>query len=258
VTGGIGPVALVIAALLTGCRDGDDATAGEPAASGELTVAAASSLTDAFEAYDEDFAGDPRYSFAGSDELAAQIRSGAPVDVFASANTSLPDELHADGLVTEPVEFARNELVLAVPEGSAIGSLDELAAADADVVIGAEGVPVGDYTREVLDRVPADENQAILASVRSEEPEVKGIVGKLVAGAADAGFVYASDVVAAGGELAAIELPAELQPEVAYGIAVVSESEQAALAQEFVDGLLEGPGAQALRDAGFLPPGGAR
>lgn len=257
-TRGIAPAALVAAALLSGCGADGDAAADEPESGGELTVAAASSLTDAFEAYDEDFAGDARYSFAGSDELAAQIRSGAPVDVFASANTSLPEELHADGLVSEPVEFARNELVLAVPDGSAIGSVDELAAADADVVIGAEGVPVGDYTREVLDRLPAGARQAILASVRSEEPEVKGIVGKLVAGAADAGFVYVSDVVAAGGELTAIELPAELQPEVAYGVAVVSESERAALAQEFVDGLLEGPGAQALRGAGFLPPGGER
>jgi molybdate transport system substrate-binding protein len=247
--------ALATAALLSGCGDDDESAA---AASGaELTVAAASSLTDAFEAYDEGFAGDARYSFAGSDELAAQIRSGAPVDVFASANLSLPEELHAEGLASEPVKFARNELVLAVPEGSAIGSLDALAAADADVVIGADGVPVGDYTREVLDRLPPAAGQAILDSVRSEEPEVKGIVGKLVAGAADAGFVYASDVVATGGELTAIELPAELRPEVAYGIAVVSESGNAELAREFVDGLLEEPGEQALLDAGFLLPGGA-
>ena len=86
-------------------------------------------MTEAFEVYDESFEGDARYSFAGSDELAAQIRSGAPVDVFASANTSLPDELYADDLVDEPVEFARNELVLAVPAGSDIDALGDLAAA---------------------------------------------------------------------------------------------------------------------------------
>ena len=248
----IGPAALLAAALIAGCGEGD-AEGG-----GEFTVSAASSLTDAFEAYDEDFGHDARYSFAGSDELAAQIRSGAPVDVFASANMSLPEELHAAGLVSAPVEFARNELVLAVPTGAAIHSLGDLAAGDADLVIGAEGVPVGDYTREVLDRLPTARSRAILASVRSEEPEVKGIVGKLVAGAADAGFVYASDVAAARGELTAVELPARLQPEVAYGIAVVADSDDATGAQEFVDGLLEGPGAQALLDAGFLPPGDTR
>jgi len=246
---------VIAAAVLAGC--GDDDAGSEAEASVEVTVSAASSLTEAFEVYDESFEGEARYSFAGSDELAAQVRSGAPVDVFASANMSLPDELHADDLVSEPVEFARNELVLAVPAGSDIKSVDDLAAAGADLVIGAEGVPVGDYTRAVLDRLPANENAAILDSVRSEEPEVKGIVGKLIAGAADAGFVYATDVVSAGEEITAIELPPELEPEVAYGVVVVSESENVEPADEFIAGLLEGPGASALADAGFLPPGGA-
>ena len=86
---------------------------------------------------------------------------------------------------------------------------------------------------------------------------MKGIVGKLVAGAADAGFVYATDVVAAGGDIVAINLPPELEPEVAYGVVVVAASENAELADAFIAGLLEGPGAAALADAGFLPPGGA-
>jgi len=219
----------------------------------ELTVSAASSLTEAFEAYDADFEGDARFSFAGSDELAAQIRAGAPVDVFASANTSLPDELYADGLVEEPVEFARNRLVLATPAGSGIDALGDLRRPGIDLVIGAEGVPVGDYTREVLAGVSVSLSEAIFDAVRSEEPEVKGIVGKLVAGAADAGFVYASDVVAAGDELRAVELPPVLEPEVAYGVAVVADSDDPDLANEFISGLLDGPGAEALLDAGFLP-----
>jgi molybdate transport system substrate-binding protein len=241
----IGLVGLVIA----GCGDddkGDD----------ELTVAAASSLTEAFETYGADFEGDVRYSFAGSDELAAQIRSGAPVDVFASANTSLPDELHADGLVEEPVEFARNELVLATQAGSEIDALGDLAEPGIDLVIGAEGVPVGDYTRDVLAGLGGSLRGAIYDAVRSEEPEVKGIVGKLVAGAADAGFVYATDVMAAGDDLRAVGLPLPLEPEVAYGIAVVSDSANRELGEEFVAGLLEGAGAEALLDAGFLAPGG--
>jgi molybdate transport system substrate-binding protein len=239
----------MVALAFTGCG-------GEDESDSELTVSAASSLTDAFESYDTDFAGDVRYSFAGSDELAAQIRSGAPVDVFASANTGLPDELHADGLVEEPVQFARNELVLATPAGSEIDALGDLAEPGIDLVIGAEGVPVGDYTRAVLDQLEGSLSGAIYDAVRSEEPEVKGIVGKLVAGAADAGFVYATDVKAAGDALRSVELPPVLEPEVAYGIAVVSESDNAELANEFITGLLEGPGAEDLADAGFLPPAG--
>ena len=125
-----------------------------------------------------------------------------------------------------------------------------------DVVIGAEGVPVGDYTREVLAGLPAAKEKAILSKVRSEEPDVKSIVAKLTTGAADAGFVYASDVDAAGGELVAIELPAELQPVVEYGVAIVSDSDSPDAAQEFIDGLLDGAGREALLDAEFLPPEG--
>src|SRR4029078_799907 len=84
-----------------------------------LTVSAAASLKKAFESYAKDFkAAKVRYSFAGSDELAAQIRQGAKPEVFASANTKLPDQLYHEGLVEKPEVFATNRLVLAVPSGS--------------------------------------------------------------------------------------------------------------------------------------------
>jgi molybdate transport system substrate-binding protein len=247
---------LLAAVALGGC--GDDSGSGADA---PLTVSAASSLTEAFEAYGGAFPGEEKFSFAGSDELAAQIRQGARPDVFAAANTTLPDELFEEGLLEPPVVFARNRLVVAVPniETVAPGPVQEvgdLAEPDLDLVIGAAGVPVGDYTRDVLDRLPAAERDAIEANVRSEEPEVKGIVGKLATGAADAGFVYASDVAAAGDELRAIELPARLEPDVAYGAAVVKGAADPDRAQAFVDGLLEGDGAAALAENEFLPPSG--
>jgi molybdate transport system substrate-binding protein len=130
-----------------------------------------------------------KLSFAGSDELAAQIRQGARVDVYAAANTKLPDQLHAAGLIGAPVEFATNELVLAVPKGSRIGSVADLARSGTKVVIGSASVPIGSYTRQTLAKLPSAERRAILANVRSNEPDVKGIVGKLTQGAADAGFV---------------------------------------------------------------------
>src|SRR3954451_8484367 len=84
----------------------------------ELVVSAASSLKEAFTAY-----GGARFSFAGSDELAAQIRQGVRPDVFASANTKYPDQLFRAGLVERPVPFTANRLVLAVPADSGIRSL---------------------------------------------------------------------------------------------------------------------------------------
>ncbi len=196
---------------------------------------------------------DVRLSFAGSDELAAQIRQGAKVDVYAAANTRIPDELYGDGLLEKPVEFATNEFVLAVPKDSEIDSIDDLAEEGTTLVIGSESVPIGSYTRETLAKLPPAQEKAILANVRSNEPDVKGIIGKLTQGAADAGFVYVTDVNATNGELKAIKLPAELEPDVTYGAGVVKKAEQPDLAQRFVDGLTDGDCATALSDAGFGP-----
>jgi molybdate transport system substrate-binding protein len=238
---------LVAAGLLVaGCGGGDEQD--------RVVVSAASSLEPAFTAYAQAAGVDAKQSFAGSDDLAAQIRQGVKPDVYAAANTSLPDDLFKDGLVSEPVVFATNELVLAVPPGSDIDSLDDLANEGTTLAIGDEGVPVGDYTREVLSGLPKSESSAILANVRSLEPDVAGIVGKLTEGAVDAGFVYVTDVVATDGQLESIELPAKLQPEVAYGAAVVEGGHNPDGAQSFIDGLLAGDGADALAEAGFGPP----
>ena len=236
----IGLLLAVVVLALPGC--GDD----EPA----LTVSAAASLKTAFEQY-----GGARFSFAGSDELAAQIEQGVKPDVYAAANTALPEALFEQGLVEEPVVFAANALVLAVPAGDAkVRALEDLARAGMTIAVGQPDVPVGAYTRTLLDRLPAAERSAILANVRTEEPDVAGITGKLTQGAVDAGFVYRSDVRATDGALEAIELPAELRPTVAYGVAVVEGAEHPQAAQAFVDGLLDGAGRRALEDAGFEPP----
>jgi molybdate transport system substrate-binding protein len=222
-----------------------------------LVVSAASSMTEALEKCAPRFGdaenADVRLSFAGSDELAAQIRQGAKVDVYAAANSRLPDELHADDLLDQPLEFATNEFVLAVPKGSDIDSIKDVAREGTTVVVGSESVPIGAYTRETLAKLPPDQEQAILANVRSNEPDVKGIVGKLTQGAADAGFVYVTDVNATGGELKAIDLPEELEPQVTYGAGAVTKAAQPELAQTFVDGLTDGDCSDALKDAGFGP-----
>ena len=242
-------VLLAALLLVAGCG-GDDEASGRPP---RLVVSAAASLSDALTACSKQFEGaDVRLSFAGSDELAAQIRQGVKPDVYAAANTRLPEELNGEGLLGEPVQFATNELVIAVGgDGTAVERLEDMAKPGIDLVIGAESVPVGAYTRQVLGRLPAGLEQRILANVRSEEPDVKGVVGKLTQGAADAGFVYLTDVTEG---ITGVELPPDLRPTVAYGAGVVEGSRQPELAQRYLDGLTEGPCADALREEGFERP----
>lgn len=240
-----------LAVVLAGCGDsaGGDA---KP----QLTVSAASSLRDALTTYGDSFKGATvRLSFGGSDDLAAQIRAGARPDLYAAANTKLPAALHAEGLAEAPVAFASNRLVIAVPASDAeIGSVHDLVAPGRSVAIGAESVPIGSYTREVLAKLGSIERNRILANVKTEEPDVAGIIGKLTQGAANAGFVYATDVIASRGKLRAVRLPPRLRPVVQYDAAVVKGAKNLAAARRFLAGLRTGAGRQALRRAGFAPP----
>jgi len=245
-------LAAVLSIALAACGSSSD----DEGNGGDLVVSAASSLTDAFTTYGRSFEGGAvRFQFAGSDELAAQISQGVKPDVFAAASPRFPEQLHDEGLVGRPVTFAGNRLVIAVPaEGANVTSVDDLANARVTLAIGSADVPIGSYTRDVLSRLGAKRSAAVLANVRSEEPDVKGIVGKLTQGAVDAGFVYITDVTAASGRLRAIDLPASLQPSVAYEVAVVTGAKHAAAARRFIAGLLRGKGAAELRAAGFEPP----
>jgi molybdate transport system substrate-binding protein len=247
---------LAVCALLVVACGGDDSPSSGGGSRPQLTVSAAASLKAAFTEYGKQFKdADSRFSFAGSDELAAQIEKGVKPDLFAAANTKLPDALHAKGLVEKPTVFAGNRLVLAVPaDSSKVSSLEDLEAKGVKLAIGAKDVPVGTYTRTVFDKLPPQESKAILANVRTEEPDVAGITGKLTQGAVDAGFLYASDVRATDDKLKAIQLPDELQPSVAYGVAVVKGAKHPQQAKAFIAGLLDGDGKQALQSAGFLPP----
>jgi molybdate transport system substrate-binding protein len=245
-----GPVAA------SGCGSDDSAdSSGSSGSRPTLIVSAAASLKNGFERCAQRFdAARLRFSFAGSDELAAQIRQGARPDVYAAANAKLPDQLAGEGLLEKPVVFAGNRLVIAVPKDSSIGSIDDLGKSGTKLVIGAKDVPVGSYTLDVLGRLPASERKAILANVKSEEPDVAGVVGKLTQGAADAGFTYITDVVGTKGALKVVELPANLQPSVQYGMGVVRGDKQAGAGRAFIVSLVSGPCRQVMRAAGFEPP----
>jgi molybdate transport system substrate-binding protein len=243
---------LGLALLAVGCGSEGEGASGEP----RLVVSAAASLTEALTACSREFEGaEVRLSFGGSDELAAQIRQGVEPDVYAAANTQLPDELASEGRLEPPVRFATNELVMALPgDEREIERVEDLARPGVRLVVGSETAPVGAYTREVLGHLPAAVRTRILANVRSEEPDVRGVVGKLTRGAADAGFVYLTDLT---GDLTAVELPPDLRPTVAYGAAVVKGTGQRELAQRYLEGLTDGACADALREEGFGPPPGA-
>lgn len=267
----LGAVALVaVMATLTACGGSsspDPTAASDPAASsaaagaGTLRVFAASSLkevfpklADAFSAANE--GANVEFSFAGSDELATQIQEGAQADVYAAASAKYPDALAADGEVEKPVPFTTNTLVLATPSGStAVTDLASLAKPGVKLVIGAAGVPVGDYTRKVLPALDASLGAGwstdVMKNVVSEEQNVKGIVAKLQSGDADAGFVYVTDAKAAGGALTQIPIPADASPTATYPIAVVSKSDAKELAQRWIDFVLSAAGQTILVDAGF-------
>jgi molybdate transport system substrate-binding protein len=215
----------------------------------QLTVFAASSLTDVFPKIDPH----QRYSFGGSDQLAFQIRQGAPADVFAAASPKYPDALYAAKLVEKPVVFATNRLVVIVPRSNPahVRSVYDLKRRGIRLVIGAAGVPIGDYTRKVLAKLGL---QAALKNVVSNEQDVRGVVTKVALGEADAGFVYITDVRSAAAKLRTIDIPARGQPLVRYEIAVVRSSKHPAAARAFVPLVLGAAGRKVLKAYGFGVP----
>jgi molybdate transport system substrate-binding protein len=234
---------LLVLTGLAGCGGSGDGSH-EP-----VDVYAAASLGEVF----PEIAPEARYSFAGSDELATQIREGAPADVYAAASSKYPQELYAEDLVEEPVTFASNRLVLIVPKANpaAIESPEDLLPEGTRLVLAAEGVPVGDYARDALAALSLSD---ALRNVVSNEDDVKGVAAKVALGEADAGIVYATDAAPLGDEVLAFELPDQAQPTIEYRVAVVSGTDDEDGAAAFVERLLSDDGRAALEAAGFVVP----
>ena len=219
-------------------------------AGGGITVFAAASLTQVFPRIDRA----PRYSFAGSDQLALQLRQGAPADVYAAASPKYPELLYRQGVVHKPRVFATNRLVVLVPRSNParVRSVYDLRRKGVKVVIGDASVPIGAYTRQILDALGITDD--VLANVVSQETDVKGIVAKVALGEADAGFAYVTDARPAARKVATVSLPAWAQPPIRYEVAVVRASRHAAAARAFVARLLSKRGRLELRRAGFGLP----
>jgi molybdate transport system substrate-binding protein len=224
-----------------------------PAASmpaARITVYAASSLTGVFPRIDEA----PRYSFAGSDLLATQIAQGAPADVFASASPKQTELLYHDGTLARPVVFATNKLIVLLPSSNPahIQSVYDLRRTGVKVIIGTPTVPVGAYTRQILDSLGI--TSSVMSNVVDQEPDVKGIVAKIALGEGDAGFVYKTDARPAGKKVKTLLIPAWAQPPIRYEIAVVRKSSHRVAARAFIKRVTSLRGRRLLVEAGFGLP----
>jgi molybdate transport system substrate-binding protein len=241
------PIAVVTAVALLGLlavpAGGTAATA-----STQLTVYAAASLTNVFPA----IAPHQKYSFGGSNALAAQIQQGAPADVFASANMTLPTQLFQQNLCSKPVVFTRNRLVIVVPRENPahIHNIYDLTKSGVTIDVAAKGVPVGNYTLQILQNMNL--SNAVLKNVVSQETDVREVLAKVALGEVDAGFVYSTDAKTVAKKVTVIKIPAWAQPKVQYGICVVSSSTHKSAAKAFVKRVLSKAGQKKLHNFGFL------
>jgi molybdate transport system substrate-binding protein len=215
-----------------------------------ITVLAAASLTDVLPRIDRA----PRYSFAGSDQLAIQIQQGAPADVYAAASPKQPELLYRNGLVRKPVVFATNKLIVLVPRSNPGGvrNVYDLRREGLKIVIGDKTVPIGGYTRQILDTLGITGD--VMKNVVSQETDVKGIVTKVALGEADAGFVYLTDAKPVVSRTRAVALPQWAQPPIRYEIAVVTASGNQTAARAFVKKVVSKRGRLLLAKAGFGLP----
>jgi molybdate transport system substrate-binding protein len=261
----ISGAAALLAVTVVACAKPGTATSSRSSRTVSLTVLAASSLTEVFPQIGKAFATSHpgvtfTFSFGGTDSLTAQIVQGAPADVFAGASPKYGDQLASQGEIEPWRAFCTNKLVLVLPASNPaeIGSLRDLARPGVKLVVGAETVPAGSYTRTVLANLDAvygaGYSTKVLANVVSKEGNVEGVLTKVRLGEADAGFVYVTDRKAAGSSVSAIGLPDAAQAVATYPIAVVESSSNVAVARQFVDFVLGSAAQDLLRRGGFGPP----
>ncbi|MGE3619171.1 MAG: molybdate ABC transporter substrate-binding protein [Acidimicrobiia bacterium] len=226
-----------------------------PAIEGSLTVFAAASLTDAFGEIGEAFEdANPEvtvtFNFAGSSALREQILSGAPADVFASANTSNMKQVVDGGAATDPSDFVENQLQIVVPAGNPAGVTGLADFADGDLLIGlcAEEVPCGQFGREALGKA------GVTPAVDTNEPDVRSLLTKVENDDLDAGIVYRTDVMTAGDAVEGIDIPAEHNVLAVYPIVALTDAPNPDAAAAFVEFVLSEAGREILSSHGFDLP----
>ena len=259
---------LALAFMLVGCG-GSSAGGGGGEQDDTLTVLAASSLTDAFgelgKTFEERNPGvEIRQSFESSTTLLAQIRQGAPADVFASAAEEEMDVAVEDGLVAaDPEVFVRNREVIMVPQDNPaeVRSLRDLALPGIKLVLAEEGVPAADYAVEILGKANAEYGSGfeedVLSNVVSREADVRAAVNRVALGDADATFGYASDYTPdVRDRVEVIPIPEDLNIVATYPIAALKDAQNPELAREWVNLVVSEEGQSVMEEWGFEPAAG--
>lgn len=245
--------ALFLAVLLSACSSKPQVEL--------INVFAASSLTDAFEeigsAFEEENQGvEIRYNFAGSSILSTQLLEGAPANIFASANPIQMQRVMDQGFISrEPILFATNKLTIIVPSDNPgnIFSFEDLAKPDISLILAAPGVPVREYSNQVIANYGNGEFQAaVYQNLVSEEENVRFVVSKVALGEVDAGIVYISDLTP---EITAliiqVEIPEDANIVAVYLMAELDEASNPKLTQTFFDFVLSPKGQEILQKWGF-------
>lgn len=239
---------------------------GGSAQAANLTVFAASSLTDAFtelgKAFDVQTGHKTAFQFAGSQALRTQLERGAGADVYAAASAAQFDPLVKAGLVGAGQMFVRNKLTIIAPRNSAVvKTLGDLAKPGVKLVLADKAVPVGEYTRRMLSAIDKsgsygqDFAARTLKNVVSEEPNVRQVALKVALGEADAAVVYRTDVTPnLKASVRVVALPSRFNQSASYPIGMVKNTANAAVAQAFIKYVLSPAGQRILRKWGFETP----
>ena len=224
---------------------------------GDLTISAATSLTDAFAELAKQFrivnkGVKVRLNFGSSSTLLTQIQSGAPSDIMASADLTNLEKLVASGnVVVTPKVFARNTMAIAVKPGNpkSVRSVADLASLPFIALCG-KTVPCGVYASSVLTRAGV----VIAESKVTRGIDVKATLSAVANGDADAAIVYKTDVLAAKKTVVGIDIPNAQNAKSMYGIAPIRGSKNPANAKAFIDFVLSEQGWQILKSFGFQRP----
>jgi molybdate transport system substrate-binding protein len=250
-----GLAAVAVAGCSSSSSSSPSTTNSSKPATGTITVFAAASLTGTFTQLGKQFEsahpGDTvKFSFGPSSGLATQITSGAPADVFASAAPGNMQDVVSAGDASNPQDFAKNTMEVAVPPNNPakVKSVNDLAKKSVKVALCQPQVPCGVVAAEVF------KNVGITVKPVTLQPDVKSVLTQVETGNVDAGMVYVTDVMVAGSKVKGVTIPANDNASTLYPIATITSSKEKSIADAFVAYVLSPAGQSVLTAAGFEKP----